>query len=33
MTLVIKDGNHVAHNRPYMYRPQTADWMAKQLGV
>ena len=31
--LVIEDGNHVAHNRPYRYRPQTADWMAKQLGV
>ncbi len=31
--LVIEDGNHVAHNRPYRYRPQTADWMARQLGV
>lgn len=31
--LVIEDGNHVAHNRPYRYRPQTADWMAEQLGV
>lgn len=31
--LLIEDGNHVAHNRPYRYRPQTADWMAKQLGV
>ncbi|MGE3710323.1 MAG: alpha/beta hydrolase family protein [Hyphomicrobiaceae bacterium] len=31
--LVIPDANHVAHNRPYLYRPQTADWMAKQLGV
>ncbi len=29
--LVIPDGNHVAHNRPYLYRPQTADWMARQL--
>ena len=29
--LVIKDGNHVAHNRPYRYRPQTADWMARHL--
>lgn len=31
--LVIDDGNHVAHNRPYRYRPQSADWMAKQLGA
>ena len=31
--LVIADGNHVAHNRPYMYRPQTADWMARHLGA
>lgn len=31
--LVIEDGNHVAHNRPYRYRPQSADWMAEQLGV
>jgi pimeloyl-ACP methyl ester carboxylesterase len=31
--LIVEDGNHVAHNRPYSYRPQTADWMAKQLGV
>jgi 2,6-dihydroxypseudooxynicotine hydrolase len=31
--LVIPDGNHVAHNRPYLYRPQTADWMGQQLGA
>lgn len=31
--LVIEDGNHVAHNRAYRYRPQSADWMAQQLGV
>ena len=31
--LVIEDGNHVAHNRAYSYRPQSADWMAKQLGA
>ena len=31
--LVIEDGNHVAHNRSYKYRPQSADWMAKQLGA
>lgn len=30
--LVIPDGNHVAHNRFYKYRPQSADWMARQLG-
>ena len=29
--LIIKDGNHVANNRAYRYRLQTADWMAKQL--
>lgn len=29
--LIIPDGNHVAHNRPYCYRPQTADWLATQL--
>lgn len=31
--LVIEDGNHVAHNRPYRYRPQSADWMAEELGA
>jgi 2,6-dihydroxypseudooxynicotine hydrolase len=30
--LVIEDGNHVANNRAYRYRLQTADWMAGQLG-
>lgn len=29
--LVIPDGNHVAHNRFYKYRTQSADWMARQL--
>jgi dipeptidyl aminopeptidase/acylaminoacyl peptidase len=29
--LIIEDGNHVAHNRSYRYRSQTADWMAYQL--
>jgi 2,6-dihydroxypseudooxynicotine hydrolase len=29
----IEDGNHVANNRVYRYRPQSADWMARQLGV
>jgi len=31
--LVVEDGNHVCHNRPYKYRPQTDDWMAEQLGA
>lgn len=31
--LVIEDGNHVANNRAYRYRTQTADWMADRLGV
>lgn len=31
--VVIDDGNHVAHNRPYRYRPQSADWMAERLGA
>ena len=31
-TLIIEDGNHVANNRGYRYRPQCADWMASQLG-
>jgi 2,6-dihydroxypseudooxynicotine hydrolase len=29
----IEDGNHVANNRGYRYRFQSADWMAKQLGA
>jgi 2,6-dihydroxypseudooxynicotine hydrolase len=29
--LVIEDGNHVANNRTYRWRSQTADWMAEQL--
>ena len=29
--LVIEDGNHVAHNRGYRYRPQSADWMLEHL--
>jgi 2,6-dihydroxypseudooxynicotine hydrolase len=29
--LVVDDGTHVVNNRPYRYRPQTADWMAEQL--
>ena len=29
---VIEDGNHVANNRAYRYRTQSADWMARALG-
>ncbi len=29
--VTIDDGNHVGHNRPYQYRPQSADWMAGHL--
>jgi len=29
----IEDGNHVANNRVYRYRSQSADWMAQCLGV
>ena len=28
---MIEDGNHVANNRGYRWRPQSADWMAEQL--
>jgi len=31
--LLIEDGNHVANNRAYKYRLQSADWMAQQLGL
>jgi dienelactone hydrolase len=31
--LMIEDGNHVANNRAYKWRAQTADWMAEQLGA
>jgi 2,6-dihydroxypseudooxynicotine hydrolase len=31
--LMIEDGNHVANNRAYRYRTQSADWMARQLGI
>jgi fermentation-respiration switch protein FrsA (DUF1100 family) len=29
--LVVADGNHIANNRTYRYRLQSADWMADQL--
>jgi pimeloyl-ACP methyl ester carboxylesterase len=28
---LIDDGNHIANNRPYRWRPQCADWLAAQL--
>jgi fermentation-respiration switch protein FrsA (DUF1100 family) len=31
--LVVEDGNHIANNRPYRYRAQSADWIAAQLGA
>ena len=31
--LLIEDGNHVANNRAYRYRSQSADWMRHQLGI
>ncbi len=30
---LIEDGGHVANNRAYKWRLQTADWMADRLGV
>ena len=30
---MIEDGNHVANNRAYRWRSQSADWMAEQLLV
>jgi dipeptidyl aminopeptidase/acylaminoacyl peptidase len=31
--LLIEDGNHVANNRAYRWRPQSADWIAERLGA
>jgi len=31
--LLIEDGSHVANNRGYRWRLQSADWMAEQLGA
>jgi 2,6-dihydroxypseudooxynicotine hydrolase len=31
--LIIEDGNHVANNRAYRWRTQSADWMAERLGA
>jgi dipeptidyl aminopeptidase/acylaminoacyl peptidase len=30
---LIEDGNHVANNRAYRWRAQSADWMAAKLGA
>ena len=30
---MVEDGTHVVNNRPYKYRPTSADWMATKLGV
>jgi dienelactone hydrolase len=31
--LIVEDGNHVANNRGYRWRLQSADWMAERLGA
>jgi 2,6-dihydroxypseudooxynicotine hydrolase len=31
--MIVEDGNHVANNRGYRWRLQSADWMAEQLGL
>lgn len=28
---LVEGGNHVVNNRPYQYRPQSADWLARWL--
>ena len=30
---MIEGGNHVSSNKTYLYRPQSADWMAEHLGA
>ena len=29
--IMVEDGNHIANNRPYRWRSQSADWMAARL--
>ena len=29
--MMVEDGNHIANNRAYRWRSQSADWMAEQL--
>jgi 2,6-dihydroxypseudooxynicotine hydrolase len=31
--MMIEDGNHIATNRAYRWRPQSADWMKEQLSA
>lgn len=31
--VIVEDGNHVVNNRPYRYRTQSADWLARMLGA
>jgi dipeptidyl aminopeptidase/acylaminoacyl peptidase len=31
--LIVEDGSHVANNRGYRWRLQSADWMAERLGA
>ncbi|HEX3162799.1 MAG TPA: alpha/beta hydrolase, partial [Pseudolabrys sp.] len=30
--VMVEDGNHIATNRAYRWRSQSADWMKEQLG-
>jgi 2,6-dihydroxypseudooxynicotine hydrolase len=30
--MIVEDGNHIATNRAYRWRPQSADWMKEMLG-
>ena len=30
--MIVEDGNHIATNRAYRWRSQSADWMKEQLG-
>ncbi len=31
--MIVEGGNHVANNRGYRWRLQSADWMAERLGA
>jgi 2,6-dihydroxypseudooxynicotine hydrolase len=31
--MIVEDGNHIANNRAYRWRSQSADWMAEQLSA
>jgi fermentation-respiration switch protein FrsA (DUF1100 family) len=30
--MIVEDGNHIATNRAYRWRSQSADWMKEKLG-